>query len=263
MNDPHVVALLYTIEHGRSVDYHKAKPLDHEEDGFRVKITNKQVRFEFKEPYATEDAARIAAARKAIEDYVRAWEFSACLESGPDSFKLKFHCPEIVDQHPTPGVWLVNAHPVRFEFKLSEPTVTHVVSPACYPSPPSPRLKLTRDVQKMYKRYMEYLRVKDKLTNMAYFCWTVAEDNLKTKENFSEKVCSAIGCLCTNKGGQDARKKEGKDEDLTPQESRFLKEAIKAVIRRTAERAHDSKRDLPKICLSDLPPLKSSQQNFR
>ena len=62
MNDPHVVALLYTIEHGQSVDYRKARPLGHEEAGFRVKITNQQTRFEFKEHYATEDAAR-----KAIE----------------------------------------------------------------------------------------------------------------------------------------------------------------------------------------------------
>ena len=27
MNDPHVVALLYQIDHGRSVDYRKAKPI--------------------------------------------------------------------------------------------------------------------------------------------------------------------------------------------------------------------------------------------
>ena len=32
MNDPHVVALLYRIEHGRSVDYGKAK--DHERPVF-------------------------------------------------------------------------------------------------------------------------------------------------------------------------------------------------------------------------------------
>ena len=262
MNDPHVVALLYTIEHGRSVDYHKAKPLDHEEDGFRVKITNKQVRFEFKEPYATEDAARIAAARKAIEDYVRAWEFSACLESGPDSFKLKFHCPEIVDQHPTPGVWLVNAHPVRFEFKVSEPTVTHVVSPACYPSPPS-GLKFEPYVQLMYEIYMLYRQGRARILDMAYVCYTMAQNSRKFEDDFSEGVRDKIKCLY-QRGGAELRKRHNKDNPpLTDQERGFLAEAIKVVILRAAERAHDSERDLPKICLSDLPPLKSSQQNCR
>ena len=148
MNDPHVVALLYTIEHGQSVDYRKARPLDHEEAGFRVKITNQQTRFAFKEHYATEDAAR-----KAIEDYVRAWEFSACLENGPDYFKLKFDYAQIEDRNPTPGVVMVSARPVRFEFKVGEATV--VVSPPRYPPAPS-GLKLTPDVQLMYDRYMDY-----------------------------------------------------------------------------------------------------------
>ena len=47
MNDPHVVALLYQIEHGRGVDYGEAEPIDHEERDFRVEIVNEQVRFEF------------------------------------------------------------------------------------------------------------------------------------------------------------------------------------------------------------------------
>ena len=253
MNDPHVVALLYTIEHGRSVDYRKAKPLDHEGDGFRVKITDKQVRFEFKEHYATEDAAR-----KAIEDDVRAWEFSACLENGPERFKLKFDYAQIEDRNPKPGVLVVHPRPVRFEFKVSEPTV--VVSPADYPRLPS-GLKVTPDVQTMHDRYMGYLQGREKLPGMAYFCWTMIQDILTTGVDFSGKVADKIGHLSTNKGGKDARKINGKDEDLTPQDSRFLKGAIKVLIRRAAERAHAPDRNLPTICKSDLPPLKSSQQN--
>ena len=68
MNDPHVVALLYNIEHSPSVDYSKAEPIDHEETDFRVKAEKDQVRFEFKKHYAMEDAAR-----KAIEGYIRSW----------------------------------------------------------------------------------------------------------------------------------------------------------------------------------------------
>ena len=105
MNDPHVVALIYKIEHGPSVDYSKAEPLDREETNFRVQITNEEVRFEFKEHYATEDAAR-----KAIKDYIRAWEFDAGLRRGPDYFKLKFDQPKIEDRNPTPGVIELSGH---------------------------------------------------------------------------------------------------------------------------------------------------------
>ena len=96
MNDLHVVALFYRIEHGPSVDYSKAEPTDHEETGFSVKIENKQVCFEFKEHHPTEDAAR-----KAIEDYIRVWEFNADLLEGPNSFKLKFDRSRIKDRNPT------------------------------------------------------------------------------------------------------------------------------------------------------------------
>ncbi len=37
MNDPHVVALNYSIKHDSSVDYSTALPLDHEEEAFRIR----------------------------------------------------------------------------------------------------------------------------------------------------------------------------------------------------------------------------------
>ena len=129
MNDPHVVALIYKIEHGPSVDYSKAEPLDRKETNFRVQITNEEVRFfEFKEHYAAEDVAR-----GAIEDYIRAWEFDAGLRRGPDHFKLKYDRAQREDRNPTKGAVDIET-PIRFRFTLSEPTVTY--SPSCYP--PSP-----------------------------------------------------------------------------------------------------------------------------
>ena len=250
MNDPHVVALLYRIEHGRSVDYGKAKPLDHEEASFRVKIENEQVRFEFKEHLATEDDAR-----KAIEDYIRVWEFDAGLRMGPNSFKLKFDRAQIEDRNPTPGVVDVSFH---FRAGLPKVTVTATVSPPCYPPPPS-ALKLTPNVRTMYERYMGYLQGREPLATMAYFCLTVLQGPKRKRyaarryaTNF--EVLNKIGYLSSERGGERARRAQGKDNDLTGQDRRFLKEAIKAVIRRAAEKAHAPDRDLPEISLLDLPP---------
>ncbi len=251
MNNPHIAALIYKIEHGPSVDYRKAESIDHEEAGFRVKIVTDQVRFELKEHYATEGAAR-----KAIEDYIRVWEFSACLENGPDCFRLNFERAWIEDRNPTPGV-----KDASLTIRAGTPTVTiRATVDKHYPPPPS-GLKITPDVQTMYDRYRGYRQGREPLTTMVYFCLTIIEDNPTTIKDVSSKARDKIRHLSSGKGGQQARKASGKDTDLTAQDRLFLEEAIKAVIRRAAERAHAPDSDLPKISLSDLPALSSDSKN--
>ena len=172
MNDPHVVALLYQTEHGRWVDYGEAKPIDHEETGFRVEIANEQVCFEFKEHYETKDAAR-----EAIEDYIRVWEFDASLREGPNHFKLKFKRAHIEDRKPTPGVMDTS---VSITSGVPKVSVMATVSKP-YPSPPSSGLKLIPDVQTMYDRYMGYLQGREPLASTAYFCLTILERSTKKK----------------------------------------------------------------------------------
>ena len=58
MNDPHVVALHYRIEHGPDViDWSRTDPLDKEEPGFRIQTENGRVRFELKQRYPSEKEA--------------------------------------------------------------------------------------------------------------------------------------------------------------------------------------------------------------
>ena len=107
----------------------------------------------------------------------------------------------------------------------------------------------------MYDRYMGYLQGREPLTTMAYFCWSMIQDSRTANRDFSRNVWTQIKRLSSKKGGQQARKASGKDNDLTAQDRCFLEEAIKAVIRRAAERAHSPCSDLPVISLSDLPPV--------
>ena len=254
MNDPHVVALIYNIKHGQSVNYRAAKSIDHEEPGFHVKIANEKVRFEFKKHHAT-----VEAARRSIEEYICAWEVVAGLRGGPNCFKLKYDYAQIEDRNPTPGVTVLHGLPLRSEVTISKAVLT--VSPPHYPSPPS-GLKIIPDVQTLYDRYMGYRQGKEPLAGMAYFCLTILERSTEKKnsrkvaaETYGIKleVLNKIGHLSSEKGGQQARKAGGKDEDLTTQDRHFLEEAIKVVIRRAAERAHDPHRALPQISMSDLP----------
>ena len=99
MNDPHVVALVYKIEHDSSVDHSEAEPVDHEEERFRVRIEDRHVRVEMNQHHATEDAAR-----RLVEPYICSWELDEALRHRPGSFKLKFARPEIVDRDSALGV---------------------------------------------------------------------------------------------------------------------------------------------------------------
>ena len=130
MNDPHVVALNYRIDHGDTIDYSRAEPLDREEPGFRLTVEDGKVRFELKEHYATEEQAR-----EAVAEYIRVWEFDATLEYGSsDSFRLAFDNPEIVDRKPTPGQIDVVARGVAGFASLA---VSVQTQPPAYPEPPS------------------------------------------------------------------------------------------------------------------------------
>lgn len=253
MNDPHVVALIYHIEHNESVSYEDAKSFVRDEPEFRVKVKDKEVCFEFKKDYATESEAR-----ESIKEYIRVWELDAGLRHGPDYFKLKFDRSKIEDRNPTPGEMEVSA---TFTSGNPEWTINVIVAPPEYPLPPS-GLSIDPDVQTMYERYMNYRRGYEPLPSMAYFCLTILEYIAKTRKaaaqhfNISKRVLDKIGELSTKTGGRlEARKREGVNRDLAEQERLFLEEAVKKIIYRVAEKVNDPTKNLSEITLNDLPPV--------
>ena len=258
MNDPHVVALLYSVNHGKSHDYSKAVPLVRDEPDFRLEIKNNQARFEMKEHFATKNDAR-----KAVEDYIRNWEFDACLKGGEDCFKLEFIKAIREDRRPTPGVITGDGGPVRVRVDISvaEGTVGHPE----YPSPPSGVNFNDLDVKTIYQRYMGYRQSNEPLASMAYFCLSFLE-NMSGQNNDRRKAAAQkyqidktvlykIGDLTSNKGGQGARKAVGANKDYTNRDRTFLDQAIMRIIQRVAEKAHNPDDDLPEITFSDLPPI--------
>ena len=258
MNDPHVVALHYNIDHDPSIAFDKAKPLDHRETAFDVRVEDKKARFTFKEHHATAKAARAA-----VEEFIRAWEFEAALQRGANAFTLRYHHADIEDRNPTPGVVTVSPMPATFLFRTGK--ASGVVSPPSYPSPPSMPLKVSPDVQSMHDHFLRYLDGRETLTSMAYFCLTVLEASTrKSKEarraaaeqhGIDEAILDKIGRLSSTKGGTDARKASGLGHALDHKEKRFLEAAIKAIIRRSAEVAANPGPSHTTITLSDLPPV--------
>ena len=258
MNDPHVAALLYNVEHKPSVDYQPTARLAHEEAKFRVTITHKEVRFELKDHHATEESAR-----RVVDQYIRLWEFSAGIANGPGTFTLKFKKAEIVDRKPTPGV--IEPTAVGWHFTAGSCVIT--ISRPDYPPTPS-GIELSPNVQTMYDRLMNYRAEKEPLPSVANFCLTVLEheaSHLGQREKESRRQAAAriysidfavldkIGNLTANKGGPTAaRKADGVHHNLTDREIRFLEKAVQKIILRAAQITHDGTAPLGQIALSDL-----------
>ena len=273
MNDPHVVALVYRVERGEEVDYGNPAPLNLETPEFRLTVEDKEVRFEFEKHYAT-----VVDARKDIEDYIRKWEFDACLEfDEPDYFRLKFDRSETEDRNPLPptlGTREVSGHMSGMLEGSSSGRVIRVANR--YPSPPSNLNFDPHDpnTDTMFQRYMGYFQRREPLPSMAYLCLTVLENSAKPpspqgkrptskkrlaavgKYQIEEDVLNEIGRLSTEKGGHgEGRKGEALAKNLTHEERHFMEQAVKKMIRRMAEKAHDPNKTLQAISLSGFPRI--------
>ena len=259
MNDPHVVALVYRIEHGDSIGYTKATTFYREEQDFRLSISDSKARFEIHDHFPT-----IEAADEALMDFRRAWEFDAQLKRGPDTFRLVLDrdASEIIDRNPTPDHVRIEAKGIGFFVGVGSAKL--LVEPLAYPEPPTD-IVITPDVETMYCRYMGYRKGREPLASMASFCLTVLEASTGERKrrriaaakacNIDARVLGKIGDLTANRGGSEARKADGIATEFSSQERHFLEQAVRRVISRMAERAHSSGKQLPPISLSDLPSL--------
>jgi len=270
MNDPHVVALIYTVEHGKSVYYQDASPLSYGDDPrFQLTVEDNSTRFELKEHYAD-----LGAARDALEPFIDHWEFETALRVGPNSFSLRFKEAEIIDRNPSPpeprkeGLGAYAVRPVLNVGGYAVlPGVTGSGGVAFgsphYPPPPAGGAVKPDDpdVKSMYNRYVNYCSEGEFLPGMAYFCLTMLEYKFKGKkarDEAAEKyrlhkdVLNKIGHLSA-RGGPIGRK--GGTVSLTEREKRWLGESVKKIIYRAAQVAADDSQHLPQITMADLPSL--------
>ena len=251
MNDPHVKAIHYFIEHDESVDYRDVSPLVFEDDLFRVKAEKIEVVLEPKDHHATEEEAKGVAER-----FVRRWEFEAALRAPSGEFRLIYAGADVIDRNPPPpppGV--VDVGPVTFRAGIPKVRVRVTKGLAEYPAPPSSPAIDPDDpnASVMLSRLDLYRQGRDPLGDVANFCLTVLEysalqvvggkgNKRKAAANYYQierKVLDKVGELSSTKGGSAARKAEGRSDPFTQEETRFLEAAIAAFVRRAAAKAAD------------------------
>ena len=258
MNDPHVVELIYRVEHHDGVDYRNATPLVCDQPDFELRVQGGRAHFGLKRHYATPEGAR-----NSVEKYIRAWEFDACLTYGPDAFSLAFEDFKIIDRDPTPGV--VELYAGSYVAAAATSSAQLTVAHSVYPPPPSD-IVVSPDAEVLWQRFMMYRSDREPLASMAYFCLSMLENlavqvdpnetprRTKRRRAAADKfrigleLLSQIGRLSSARG---ARKAES-DKDFSRVEREFLVLALKRAIRRVAELAHDSEKDLERVACDSI-----------
>jgi hypothetical protein len=100
-----------------------------------------------------------------------------------------------------------------------------------------------------------------RLGDTVYFCLTVLERVAGGRGPAAQyfgialSVLNKIGALTGQKGGREARKAKGAQNEFTNAERIWLQEVIKTMIRRAAEIACDPQASRDQIAMADLPPL--------
>ena len=260
MNDLHVVALIYIVEHESLADYQDACPLSYDQNSrFRLTLADNRARFELKEHYTS-----VEEARNAVEPFIRLWELKEVFKHGPGRFSLRYKEPKIR------GVAHLQLSSVIVSAK---PTVLKQ-----YPSPPAEaEVKLDDpDVKSMYDRYVNYRLgkrsgIEEPLPSLAYFCLTMLEYKFKKPKRkaaanaycIAKDILDEIGKLSvkgtlSEEGNiSDLRKREAPCViPLTGDEERFLENAIKKIIWRAAEVAANGNQSLCQITFSNLKDWK-------
>ena len=250
MNDPHVEALIYVIEHDSTVTYEDAKPVDIERSHFRLKVEDGRARFELTEHYATSGEARAA-----VQSFIDQWIFGVSLDLTSDQFGLRFERSEMIDRDPTPGATAISAH-----ISSGVPTMRATIRVAKqYPHPPSEDAMDIRNchVQRMFEQYMDY-RAGQRLTVIAQVCCEEFEtfrDELKGaagRLEISHNVIREVRKIANNKGGHQARHASAINHPLTQYEVRFLEKAVVAMIIRAAKVAADPSQHMEEINVGNL-----------
>ena len=264
MNDPHVESIHYFIAHDDSVNYSNTNPLEYEDDMFHIQAAKDQVRFEPKNHYATEEDAK-----RAVEGRARRWEFEAALSQSSTQFKLVYAGVEIIDLNPPAppeGVSLISATfrspPATMQVRITK-RVTEYPAPSSGWPPLDPD---DPDALYMSSRLDLYRRGRELLGGAAYVCLTVLESSaapgVKNREKkrkqtathyrIAKDVLDKVGNLSSEKGGEEARKADGRSDEFTREETLFLEGSLKSFVRKAAEKAACPTGILPEITMNDL-----------
>ncbi|HMH48858.1 MAG TPA: hypothetical protein VK548_01400 [Candidatus Acidoferrum sp.] len=259
MKDPHVESLIYRVETEGTLHFQDPPPLDHQTHAFDLRVDDGRLTMTMKDHYASRDEAR-----EAVKSFLEGWEIDWALRNGGRrEIKFVYEKANVVDREPRPpGATVINAETWDMPWVGGEAHV--VVNVSAYPVPPS-AFRIPPDVETLWNRYEGFMKGKEPLLSMAYFCLTVVEtmygggsrSRAGTVLQIDPKVLNKLGELTSERGdAATARKvKPGPARPLSGAESAWVDETIRAIIRRAGNLVAGGTPEPVLLMLTDLPTL--------
>jgi hypothetical protein len=209
-----------------------------------------------------EHHATVETARECVEEFLRAWELDAALNADKKEFSFAFKGSNVIDRKPSPGAVRGKAIGVMSLFVAVDEAKVEKVKSA-YPAPPS-GLKPSLDTETMWHHYSRFLEDREKLTSMGFYCLSLlqwrtgtktARQDIATQYGIDLEVLKTLGTLTSDIGDlTSARKLEMSSQvrPHTPKEVKWVKAAVKMLIRREAEYDNDPTATRAQITMKDL-----------
>lgn len=256
MNDPHVKSLTFRLMVDDTVSFDNPPSLEEELPSFRLCLENDLLVVELKDHFPSE-----AGARAFVEPFLRSWELDVALSRGQSEITFEFIRSELVDRAPPlPGQQQTIEASTGFYVMSSFDANLHVTRKQ-YPRPPR-ALAYTPDVESLWKRYQGFLKGREPLLSMGYFCPSLLQSTVGGRNNAAATysidlpVLDKLGALTSERGDASEARKIDQRSQITPltgYERRWIQEAIKILIRRKAEYDFNPAATLSQITMSSFP----------
>jgi hypothetical protein len=250
--DPHAESLTYRLEIGNALTFNNPPPLDHETQHFALRLENGMLTVVMKEHHPS-----TRSARRRVDAFLRSWELSAALAYGPGALQFAFQSSNVVDR--AGKATILEAEPAVYTMTGMPAILT--VGRATYLPPPADFVA-SPDVVTLWNRYQGYREGLELLPAMAYFCLTLLTARGDGREGAAvmyrvhPEVLRKLSELTSVRGDEATGRKFLADlQPLTPQESRWLEDVVRALIQRVGEQAAGTA-PLQQITMADFPPLK-------
>lgn len=255
MSNSYVECLYYTIKAGDGIFFENSNPIEKKLDNFELRLEGNDLECKMIKKYT-----KVEDARKEVECYLKAWEKYSILKSGFKVIEFMYNraiINTLDSSEDLNGVSKIIKKSGVFEVCG---TVNIIVEKKIYLEPPQ-YFQLNENVEILQNRYEDYLRGKEKLPSMAYFCVTLIERDAGNRRQAAEKykinkkVLDKLAELSSNKGDLeiDARKAKMNKGPLTEKEINWIEETVRRIIIRVGEYENNPSLDL--IDMSSLPDL--------
>jgi hypothetical protein len=248
---PAVIGLRYKLSIEEHMTYENPPALEHDRPEARYRLDKGELVCSLKTP-----ANDIRSAREAVEPFIDSWTALVDLTATMGQLRFRFERADYdrggIDDPDTLEGQILVAQQGRLGTAFNWTN---------YPGP-SDSFELTPEADTLLHRYRGYLKGREPLQPMAYFCLTVLETKYKASKrkraadalNVHFDVLKAIGELTgETRGDRLSARKAGQGQvPLSSKEQTWLEAAIKFLTLRVGDRQAASR---PQITMRDLPPL--------